>query len=120
MPRIRSVHPDICDDETLAEVTAYQKRAIPQASKRAVAERYGLPRDGVPHAYPCAYCGHLGTAEWDIRPGQRHGYVLLVGLEWDHVDPERAGGSGDASNLVWACRPCNRAKGATVAWKGRV
>jgi hypothetical protein len=26
MPRIRSVHPDICDDETLAEVSAYAER----------------------------------------------------------------------------------------------
>lgn len=28
MPRIRSVHPDICDDETLAEVTAYAERTF--------------------------------------------------------------------------------------------
>lgn len=26
MPRIRSVHPDLCDDETLAEVSAYAER----------------------------------------------------------------------------------------------
>lgn len=28
LPRIRSVHPDICDDETLAEVTAYAERTF--------------------------------------------------------------------------------------------
>lgn len=28
MPRIRSVHPDICDDEVLAEVTAYAERTF--------------------------------------------------------------------------------------------
>ena len=28
MPRIRSVHPDLCDDETLAEVSAYSERTF--------------------------------------------------------------------------------------------
>lgn len=28
MPRIRSVHPDLCDDETMAEVTAYAERTF--------------------------------------------------------------------------------------------
>lgn len=29
----------------------------------------------------------------------------------DHVVPVAKGGSGDTSNLVWACHPCNTAKG---------
>ena len=47
--------------------------------------------------YRCEYCGHLGDAE---HP-----------LEVDHARPIAAGGDHHPSNLVAACRPCNREKG---------
>ncbi len=42
----------------------------------------------------CAYCG------------------CQQGLEWDHVIPLARGGPDSYDNLVRACGPCNRAKGA--------
>ena len=49
--------------------------------------------------YTCRYCGKRGGA-----------------LECDHVIPVVAGGDSDDSNLVTACRPCNRSKGAKLNW----
>ena len=45
----------------------------------------------------CEYCGHPGDAD---HP-----------LEVDHVRAIAAGGDHHPSNLVAACRPCNREKG---------
>jgi hypothetical protein len=45
--------------------------------------------------YTCRYCGKRGTP-----------------LECDHVTPVSKGGKTDESNLVTACRSCNRSKGA--------
>ncbi len=42
----------------------------------------------------CAYCGSSSS------------------LEWDHVIPRSLGGPDTIDNLVRACGPCNRAKGA--------
>ena len=46
----------------------------------------------------CYYCGGAAT-------------------EVDHVIPVAKGGTDDRSNLVPACGPCNRAKGAQIAAK---
>jgi hypothetical protein len=55
--------------------------------------------------YPqaCCYCG---TTEQ---------------LSIDHLIPTKRGGADSADNLVWACRPCNSAKGATdvLEWYAR-
>lgn len=45
--------------------------------------------------YTCRYCGSRG-----------------VELECDHVVPVSKGGATTLENLVTACRPCNRSKGA--------
>lgn len=45
--------------------------------------------------YTCAYCGARG-----------------VSLECDHVVPLSKGGPTTEDNLVTACKPCNRSKGA--------
>lgn len=45
--------------------------------------------------YTCVYCGEVSTL-----------------LEADHVIAVRRGGPTIESNLVTACRPCNRSKGA--------
>lgn len=52
-----------------------------------------LRRDG----YTCRYCGR--------KPPE-------VTLEVDHVHPVAAGGTDHPSNLVAACKDCNRGKGA--------
>lgn len=52
-----------------------------------------LKRDG----FACLYCGR--------RPPEAE-------LEVDHVRPRSRGGSDDPSNLVTACRECNRGKAA--------
>lgn len=94
----------------------YKKRAIPQATRRAVALAAGaVPGQTSPAS--CAYCGHPGSIYWPnlIGPGgvvKRPGaWVHFAGLELDHVHPEVLGGSNDAGNIVLACQPCNRRKG---------
>lgn len=66
-------------------------------SPRPSAEVWAKIRASVFHRdnYTCQYCGKRG-----------------VTLECDHVTPVSRGGSNDASNLVTACRKCNRAKRA--------
>ena len=48
-------------------------------------------------SHRCAYCG---KAAWENR----------ARFELDHVVPRSKGGPTNIGNLVWACRPCNRAK----------
>lgn len=51
-------------------------------------------RDG----FQCQYCGaHPSETVW---------------LELDHIHPVAAGGGNDIDNLLTACAPCNRGKGA--------
>jgi 5-methylcytosine-specific restriction endonuclease McrA len=47
--------------------------------------------------YTCQYCGEQGAAE---------------DLTFDHVVPASAGGTRTWTNIVTACYPCNRRKGA--------
>jgi 5-methylcytosine-specific restriction endonuclease McrA len=89
-----------------AALTTYKKRAIPSAVRREVARRYGV-RGGRGQA-PCHYCGHLGGIYWMTSAW------VVFDHELDHVIPERRGGPTAAANIVLACRPCNRRKGAQV------
>lgn len=85
---------------------ARRKRAIPQATRRAVALRNGarpLER-GTPAQ--CAYCDYVGSVNW-MTPS----WVRFTGLELDHVIPEYLGGDGSPENIVLACRRCNRRRG---------
>lgn len=52
--------------------------------------------------------------------GETCSYCPALATEVDHVWPLRLGGSNDASNLVPACRQCNRSKGAKplAEWLG--
>jgi hypothetical protein len=50
-------------------------------------------------SYTCRFCGKRAPE---------------TELEVDHVMPRSKGGSDDASNLVTACRDCNRGKGDRV------
>jgi 5-methylcytosine-specific restriction endonuclease McrA len=65
------------------------------SSKRRRKRRALLLRDGA----ACAYCGlALGTGLPYSRP------------TLDHVIPVSRGGSNALTNMVLACKPCNRAK----------
>jgi hypothetical protein len=55
-----------------------------------------LDRDG----WTCRYCGREAT-------------------EVDHVDPRARGGATTPANLVAACRPCNKGKGARTPGEWR-
>lgn len=93
-----------------------KKRSIPQAVRRAVAVAAG----GVPGQTTeaaCHYCNEAGWIYWPtLYPSGRPGaWVHFTGLELDHVIPESAGGPATADNIVLACRPCNRRKGARLA-----
>ena len=54
--------------------------------------------------FTCQYCGAQG-----------------VPLECDHVFPISKGGSNEDDNLVAACVPCNRSKGAMTIeqWRAK-
>lgn len=87
-----------------------KKRAIPNATRRAVAEAHGVTR-GTDSEVPCHYCGAIGRIHWfDTYTGRGFGWVAVSGLEFDHVIPESRGGLGTPDNVVLACRPCNRSK----------
>lgn len=85
------------------------KRAIPWASRQALAARHGCgPGETVDVA--CAFCGAPGKV-WRPPNG---GWVTFPGLEIDHVIPEIVGGSSHPDNLRLLCRRCNRSKGARL------
>jgi 5-methylcytosine-specific restriction endonuclease McrA len=67
----------------------YHRERIPREVRHAV-----LRRDGS----LCRYCGIECGSQFDL----------------DHVYPSSLGGKTTVNNLVVACRPCNRAKGARV------
>lgn len=87
-----------------------KKRAIPSATRMAVAERHGVEPGGVGTAQ-CAYCDFVGNITWyRRRDGRPSTWVHFQYLELDHVYPESKGGGNGPDNIVLACRPCNRAK----------
>ena len=64
--------------------------------------------------------GALGSAELEVvgsprEATRRCAYCDAVGvpLQWDHVRARARGGGDRAGNRVWACTPCNRAKGTS-------
>lgn len=90
----------------------FKKRAIPAATRRAVAlAAGGVPGKTVP-AF-CSHCGAPGGIYWpsNVRRKTPGAWVALIDLEFDHVVPEFRGGSNDPENIVLSCRPCNRRKG---------
>jgi hypothetical protein len=92
----------------------YKKKAIPNAVRRAVALKYGCPPGGTVSA-PCQYCLAPGAIHWHRKLDGSPSYWVSFDHELDHVHPELLGGSGTAENIVLACRPCNRRKGANTA-----
>ena len=89
----------VCQRCTAATEAASRVRArysrIGPLTRRAV-----YARDGG----ACVYCGRgerdFPRPNWDRR----------ARMEYDHVLPVRAGGSGRIDNVVLSCRACNRAK----------
>lgn len=84
----------------------YRKRAIPCAVRREVAQRYGCS-PGERLEVPCHYCGAPGFIRWTMSRSW-----VTFDHELDHVIPEVLGGPSTADNIVLACQPCNRRKGA--------
>lgn len=92
-----------------------RKLAIPLASRRALAEKYGCG-PGERADASCYYCGAPGEVVWhQLRNGRPSAWVVFPGLEIDHLEAESGGGGNMQGNLVLACRTCNRSKG-TGAW----
>lgn len=82
------------------------KKAIPMATRRAVAARFGGETGKVTPA-ACAYCGAPGRICW---AHWTKAWVSFPGLELDHVIPEAKGGDASPENVTLACRSCNRRK----------
>lgn len=86
------------------------KRAIPNATRVAVALRYGAV-PGIGGLAACHYCGRPGRIAWWKRSNGAPSSWVTFTLEMDHVIPEALGGTEDPDNIVLACRRCNRSKG---------
>lgn len=85
----------------------FHKAAIPGHVKAAVVTAAGAV-PGKTTAVRCHYCGFVGEVWWPLTSrGKVGAHMVTPGLEFDHVIPEYKG----ASNIVLACRRCNRAKG---------
>lgn len=61
--------------------------------------------------YRCWYCGEAQIEEWQTEDGSEFVFDDW-GLEIDHFHPRSKGGSNDKTNLVPACKSCNRLKSA--------
>lgn len=123
MARIRSIKPEFPQSETVGRLSRdarghFKKRAITAAVRREVALRYGAMPGGRASAR-CHYCQRAGTITW-FQQRRGEGWPHFAGLELDHVDPEILGGVGSAENLVLACLPCNRGKGARTPMDWRL
>ena len=91
-------------------MAAYRKRAIPGPVKIAVAERAGAT-PGTTTPVVCFYCGRTGELWWPLTfTGKVGSHMVMTEFEFDHKFPESKGGLSVPSNIVIACRPCNRAK----------
>lgn len=91
------------------------KLAIPAEARRAVARKYGCDPGGEISA-ECYYCDAPGGIWWPkTSKGKPGGWVAFSNLELDYFEAESQGGENSGSNLVLACRSCNRSKGATDA-----
>lgn len=89
------------------------KKAIPQATRRAVALRYGC-EPGEECAVECHWCGAPGRIHWHrLYSGRPSAWVSFT-LALDHALAESLGGTGDPDNIVLACRDCNSSKGGKV------
>lgn len=87
------------------------KPKIPQSARREACRRLGAT-PGLRVEIQCAYCEAVGIVQWDLTlRGEPSGWVMIGGLELDHVIPIHLGGPNTAENLTLACRPCNRRKG---------
>jgi hypothetical protein len=85
------------------------KKAIPEATRRAVALRYGCEPGGSTLA-KCHYCPATGRITWTRLYSGKPGSWVHFELSLDHVVPESAGGSMDSENFVLACKSCNSSK----------
>ena len=66
-------------------------------------------------SYQCVYCHRSINRRATMRPG-RNGSIKRLGGTIDHFIPLNKGGCNDFSNLVLACRECNRLKSDNI-WK---
>jgi len=91
--------------------TPYKKKAIPNAVRREVALKYGCPPGGTT-TVRCHYCPTEAGIHWWTKADGRPGYWVWFGHELHHLIPESLGGPMTTDNIVPACRPCNRGRGA--------
>lgn len=88
-----------------------RKTPVPLRERRAIATKYGC-EPGQSMSADCYYCGMRGQIIWHrLSNGKPSSWVQFSGLEIDHFVSENQGGSTQSSNLVLACRECNRSKG---------
>ena len=86
-----------------------RRRLVNGGERAELARRYGFT-PGSSGAVNCHYCEAEGHATWFFYGRSKVGW-FATSLEIDHVVPLASGGTYEPSNLVLACRRCNRSKG---------
>jgi 5-methylcytosine-specific restriction endonuclease McrA len=97
------------DEESKSDDSFSHKKAIPNAVRRAVAEKYGVIKEGDRAIVKCYYCDNKGEAIM-----MNNHWVHFPNLELHHLVPEIHGGESTAENIVLACRSCNRTRGHKI------
>jgi 5-methylcytosine-specific restriction endonuclease McrA len=81
-----------------------RRKNIPGPLRRELAKKYGAEFGKVSPAN-CYWCNEPGQIYWTHTPGW-----VCFSLEIDHLTPLARGGEDEISNLVLACRKCNRGR----------
>ena len=93
-----------------------RKAVIPSWVRQKVAKKYGcIP--GKTKECECYFCGTKGNIYWSSRKrnGEPSTWVSFS-LELSHFIPESNNGVTDDTNIVLACRNCNRSMGVKNAF----
>jgi 5-methylcytosine-specific restriction endonuclease McrA len=92
-----------------------KKVTIPNSLRRKIAEKYNC-KPGKSKSNECYFCGEKGNIQWFNKSnGTPSGWVSFS-HEMAHIIPEVDNGPTNETNLVLACRSCNRSMGPRHAF----
>jgi hypothetical protein len=92
-----------------------KKVSVPALVRKKLAEKYGC-KQGESKEIECYFCGSKGHIHWSRKMGGLPGSWIGFTHEISHLVPESNGGATNESNLVLACRNCNRSMGVRHAF----
>jgi hypothetical protein len=92
-----------------------KKANIPLWVRRKVAEKYGC-QPGKTKQNECYFCGTKGSIYWATKRNGEPSSWVSFSHELAHIIPESKDGTTDDTNIVLACRNCNRSMGVKNAF----